>query len=184
MLARCTIHTHLPRCVALTFSREDPSHGRAPSPYHSRRGGLTCGARKRAPSFPVAPVATRASQPAQAPGGVSGPAPCNGTSRWSCPSQPESRRRRSEARDVGPGAEVHSSAARRGLDRPGRFWPGARQCERHDHPLRDGLGRQRSSLTCSRHVRSGAMPWPLSPAAAAYVRSAHAHGISRASCVP
>jgi hypothetical protein len=44
--------------------------------------------------------------------------------------------RRSEASDGGPGAEVHSSAARGGLDRPGRFWPGARQCGRHDHPLR------------------------------------------------
>ncbi len=53
------------------------------------------------------------------------------------------------------------------------IWPGARQCGRHDHPFRAGLGRHRSSLICSRHVRSGAMPWPLS-SAAAYVRSAHA----------
>ena len=67
MLAPCTIHTHLPRSAALMFSREDPSHGRAPSPYQSRLGSRTCSARKRAPSSPVAPVATRASQPAQAP---------------------------------------------------------------------------------------------------------------------
>jgi len=43
-----------------------------------------------------------------------------------------------------------------------------------------------SAVTCSRHVRSGAMPWPLPSAAAAYVRSAHATGSPayRASCVP
>ncbi len=74
MLAPCTIHTHLPRSAALLFSREELSHGPAPSPYPSRLGGLTCGGRKRAPSSPVAPVATRASQPAQARlPGVSGP---------------------------------------------------------------------------------------------------------------
>jgi hypothetical protein len=66
------------------------------------------------------------------------------------------------------------------------FWPGARQCGRHDHPLRAGLDGHRSSLTCSRHIRSGGMPWQLSSAAAAYVRSAHAGGSPayRASCVP
>jgi hypothetical protein len=195
MLARCTIHTHLPRCAALMFSREDPSHGRAPSPYHSRLGGLTCGARKRAPSSPVAPVATRASQPAQAPlPGVSGPAPAMGP-----PAGPvrvslslggghDENERRSEASDGGPGAEVHSSAARGGLDRPGRFRPGARQCGRRDHPLRAGLGRHRSSLTCSRHVRSGApcavvvggCVRPLSPRPRDLRRTARAACLKRA----
>jgi hypothetical protein len=46
--------------------------------------------------------------------------------------------RRSEAGDGGPGAEVHNSAARGGLDRPraGRFWPGAMRASRPPAPCR------------------------------------------------
>jgi hypothetical protein len=155
MLAPCTIHTHLPRSAALMFSREELSHGPAPSPCQSRLGGLTCGARKRAPSSPVAPVATRASQPAQAPPLVS---------VWARPLQWDLLLVLSESARVSEAATTKTSGDRRPvMAGPGPKCTAARLAVAWTVPAGSGPGPANAGVTPTRSVPDSAVTAARSP---------------------